>query len=265
MATETINAGTDTTVNVANGNNTVTVNGGTQDTINVGNGTNNVTVNGGTQDLITVGSGNDTVTITGGSDSNITAGNGNDTIDASGSSSDTIKVGNGNDTIDLGDDDTLDMGKGSELVVIPSSQPTVANVSSITVVEDTTFSLASAGLSVSATALGFGTENISGFSNADQIEITTAQFANFSAVMADATQVGANTIITDSSGDSITLDNVAKSSLSAKNFLFVNAESPPGSVMVTITGLPSDLSSFNGGTYTAATGPGREPRRSSMR
>jgi hypothetical protein len=185
------------------------------------------------------GNGREGVNRTGGADNTITAGNGNDTIVASGDSNDTITVGQGNDTVYLGDDDTLNMGKGSELVVVPSSQPTVTNVSSITALEDTTISLASAGLSVSTTALGFDTETISGFSNADQLEFTTAQFANFSAVMADATQVGANTVITDgTTTDTITLDNVAKSSLSTKNFLFVSAGSG-ANVTVTITGLPT--------------------------
>jgi hypothetical protein len=268
MSTETINAGSDgaidgsdgtidgsdSTINVASGNNTVTVNGGSQDTIIVGNGTDTLTVNGGTQDGITVGNGNDTAIVTGGSNNTITAGNGTDIVVASGDHNDAITLGMGNDAVYLGDDDTLSMGKGSELAVIPASQPTETTVSSITVVEDTTVSLASQGLSVGATALGFGFENISGFRNADQIEFTTAQFANFAAVMADATQVGANTVITDSASDTITLENVAKSSLSANNFLFVNAGSLTGIVTVTITGLPTDLGNFNGGTYTAATG-----------
>ena len=172
---------------------------------------------------------------------------------ASGDQGDTITVGMGNDTVDLGANDTLDMGKGSELVVLPSSTPTLA-VASITVSEDQTVSLAGLGISAGASALGFGQEIIYGFAAADQLEFTTAQFANFTAVMADATQVGRNTVITDSSSDTITLENVAKSSLSAKNFLFVNAGSSSATVLVTITGLPSDLGGFNGGTYTASTG-----------
>jgi hypothetical protein len=253
MTTETINAGQGTVISVGNGNNTVNVNGGSQDTITIGNGTNTLTVTGGTGDTITAGSGNDTVTVTGGADNTITAGNGNVTVVASGDNNDAITLGKGNDTVYLGADDTLNMGKGSELVVLPSSTPTLA-VASITVTEDQTVSLASLGISAGASAFGFGKENISGFAAADQLEFTTAQFANFAAVMADATQVGQNTVITDSSSDTITLDNVAKSTLAAKNFVFVNAGSSSGAVLVTVTGLPSDLGSFNGGTYTAGTG-----------
>jgi hypothetical protein len=102
--------------------------------------------------------------------------------------------------------------------------------------------------------LGFGQENIYGFAAADQLEFTTAQFANFQAVMAAATQVGQDTVITDALSDTITLENVAKSTLATKNFVFVNPGSLSGSVLVTMTGLPTDLSNFNGGTYTANTG-----------
>jgi hypothetical protein len=48
MSTETINAGSDATINVASGNNTVTVNGGSQDTIIVGNGTDTVVASSST-------------------------------------------------------------------------------------------------------------------------------------------------------------------------------------------------------------------------
>jgi Ca2+-binding RTX toxin-like protein len=213
MSTETINAGQDTTINVGNGNNTVIVNGGSQDTISIGNGNNSLTVNGGSSDTITVGNGNDTVTVTGGADNTITVGNGNGTLVASGDQNDTIQLGMGNDTAYLGADDTVSMGKGNELLVLPSSTPTLA-VSSISVSEDQTVGLAGLGMNAGASALGFGYENISGFAAADQLEFTTAQFANFAAVMADATQVGKNTVITDASSDTITLENVAKSTLS---------------------------------------------------
>jgi Ca2+-binding RTX toxin-like protein len=253
MTTETIDAGQGTVISVGNGNNTVNVIGGSQDSITIGNGNNALTVSGGSGDTITAGSGNDSVTVTGGADNTITVGNGNVTVVASGDNNDAITLGKGNDTVYLGADDTLNMGKGSELVVLPSSTPTLA-VTSITVTEDQTISLAGLGISAGVSALGFGQENISGFAAADQLEFTTAQFANFSAVMADATQVGANTVITDASSDTITLENVAKSSLAAKNFVFVNAGSSSGSVLVTMTGLPSGLSNFNGGTYTASSG-----------
>ena len=253
MSTETINAGQGTTISVGNGNNTVNVNGGSQDTITIGNGTNTLTVTGGTGDTITAGSGNDKVTVTGGANNTITVGNGNDTVVASGDHNDTISLGMGNDTAYLGANDTVNMGKGSDLLVLPPSTPTLA-VSSISVTEDQTISLAGLGMSASLSTFGFGQENIYGFAAADQLEFTTAQFANFAAVMAAATQVGQNTVITDASSDTITLENVAKSTLAAKNFVFVNAGSSSGAVTVTITGLPTGLSQFNGGTYTANTG-----------
>ena len=241
------------TITVGNGNNTLNLTGGSDQTIAIGGGKDTVTVTGATGDTITAGSGTDSITVTSGSDNTITVGNGNETVVASGDFSDSISLGMGNDTVYLGADDTLHMGKGSELVILPPSTPVLAT-NPITVTEDQTISLASLGLSASISAFGFGYENIYGFAAADQLEFTTAQFANFQAVMAAATQVGQNTVITDTAGDTITLENVAKSTLAAKNFVFVNAASSSGNLLVTMSGLPSDLSNFNGGTYTANAG-----------
>ena len=196
MSSETINAGQGTIIAVGNGNNTVNVIGGSNDTISIGSGTNNLTVTGGTGDTITAGNGNDTITVTGGSNNIITVGSGNDTLVASGDHNDSINLGMGNDTVYLGADDTVHMGKGSELLVLPPSTPVLA-AAPITVTEDQTISLASLGISASLSQFGFGFENIYGFAAADQLEFTTAQFANFQAVMAAATQVGQNTVITD--------------------------------------------------------------------
>jgi hypothetical protein len=45
-------------------------------------------------------------------------------------------------------------------------------------------------------------------------------FANFSAAMAAASQSGANTVFTIDTNDTVTLDNVTKSSLASSNFHF---------------------------------------------
>ena len=47
-------------------------------------------------------------------------------------------------------------------------------------------------------------------------------FANFAAAMADASQVGSNTVFTIDANDTVTLDFVNKSSLTASNFHFVS-------------------------------------------
>jgi hypothetical protein len=45
-------------------------------------------------------------------------------------------------------------------------------------------------------------------------------FANYAAAMTNATQVGANTVFAIDANDSVTLENVNKSSLAASNFRF---------------------------------------------
>ena len=54
----------------------------------------------------------------------------------------------------------------------------------------------------------------------DTLQFNATLFANFAAAMADATQVGANTVFTIDANDTVTLDNVTKTSLTAGNFHF---------------------------------------------
>jgi hypothetical protein len=49
----------------------------------------------------------------------------------------------------------------------------------------------------------------------DTISLSTAEFANFAAVLSAAQNVGANTVITATNGDTLTLDNVSTAMLSA--------------------------------------------------
>ena len=251
--TDNLTASQGSTINIGSGTHTVNVTGTAQDTINVGTGNNTVTVTGATASTITAGNGNNVITLIGGSGNAVTIGDGNDTIAVSGEFGDSITVGNGNNTVYLGANDVLHMGKGSDLVVVPSSTPTLT-VNAINVAEGGVVSLAALGFSAGFSSSGFGQETIYGLAGADQLEFTTAQFANFAAVTAAATQVGQNTVISDAGGDTITLENVSKSSLSAKNFVFVNLGASAGNVLVTITGLPAGLSGFNGGSYNGNTG-----------
>jgi Ca2+-binding RTX toxin-like protein len=55
----------------------------------------------------------------------------------------------------------------------------------------------------------------------DTLQFNATLFANFSAAMAAAGQVGANTVFTIDTNDSVTLDNVTKTNLTASNFHFV--------------------------------------------
>jgi Ca2+-binding RTX toxin-like protein len=74
-------------------------------------------------------------------------------------------------------------------------------------------------------AAGFGkdtiTDFVAGAGSADLIEFDDAVFADLSSVLAAATQVGADTIITYDADNTITLKNVTKTNLHADDFRFV--------------------------------------------
>ena len=52
------------------------------------------------------------------------------------------------------------------------------------------------------------------------IAVAVALFSNFTAAMNHASQSGANTVFTIDANDTVTLDNVTKTSLTAGNFHF---------------------------------------------
>jgi Ca2+-binding RTX toxin-like protein len=75
---------------------------------------------------------------------------------------------------------------------------------------------------VFAFSAGFGHDTILDFApGGDDIQFRTEVFANFAQVMANATQVGTDVVITKDAGNTITLDNVLLGSLAASDFLFV--------------------------------------------
>jgi len=115
------------------------------------------------------------------------------------------------------------------------------------VLEDHSISL---GISASFAVKAIGQETVYGFAAADQLQFTTSQFAGFAAVMAAAKQVGQNTVITLDASDAVTLENVQRSSLQSKNFLFTSGGSG-AIVTVTIGGVPSDAT-LNAGEVTTA-------------
>lgn len=67
----------------------------------------------------------------------------------------------------------------------------------------------------------FGNDVIVDFSGNDVIQLDDAQFANFAAVQAAATQVGADVVITLNAANTITLQNMTLANLNAGDFLFV--------------------------------------------
>jgi hypothetical protein len=255
--TTIVSVGSNLTLKVGNGNDTITAE--SDDTITVGNG--NDTITAGSSDTITVGNGNDTViagsgdtikagngkhTITAGAFASITTGNGNDSISAgpdsaitAGSGSDTISaghdsainLGDGNDKINAGASDTITIGHGSDTINYAGLTPRFTVPATLSVNEEHAVALP---ITILPPALG--NEVITGFSaSSDVIGLDTADFANLAAVKLDAAQVGANTVITEDAGDTITLKGVALSSLSAKNFQFFT-----GSSAIAITGVPTD-------------------------
>ncbi len=54
----------------------------------------------------------------------------------------------------------------------------------------------------------------------DALQFNATLFANFTAAMSHASQVGANTVFSVDTNDTVTLDNVTKTSLTASNFHF---------------------------------------------
>ena len=68
-------------------------------------------------------------------------------------------------------------------------------------------------------APGFGDDTIRNFSTtSDTIQLSHLEFANFSAVLADARQVGNNVVITYDANDVISLTGVQLSQLHAADF-----------------------------------------------
>jgi len=213
------------------GNQNATVTDGNNSLIVAGNG--NDTLTAGSDSIVAAGNGNDKVTV--GTDSAIVAGNGNDTLTAGADS--TIIAGNGNDTITMGASDTAVVGNGKDTFVLqPSGAVTLTAPASVSVNEDGSIALA---INAGSTGFGFGDDAIFGFNaSKDKIQFSTSQFANFAAVMADAKQVGDDTIITGDGNDTIYLDDVQRSSLTASDFVFVNSSN----VTVTISGIPAGVS-----------------------
>ncbi len=233
------------TVTVGSGNDTVVVTGGSGQAITVGNGNDSLTVDGASGDTITAGNGNDTVTVSGGSGNTIVAGNGNVTVVASADDNDTITVGNGNITVDLGANDSVTVGKGNDLLVLPPSTPTLSAPASLTVLEDHSLGM---GIISALSSSGFGQEKIYGFATSDKLEVTTSQFANFATLLADAKQVGQNTVITADPSDAITLENFQLANLKSSNVLFTSGGSS-ATASLTIAGLPA------GATLSSAADP----------
>jgi hypothetical protein len=200
---ETLTVGANSTITLGNGNDNETA--GANSTITLGNGVDQVTA--GANSTITLGNGNDTVL---GSATNITAGNGSDTI-TSGANA-TIVVGNGTDTITAGPSSSITIGSGADTIYAGASDTINLGRGSDLIA-----------FGVNPSALTIGNEVVNNFvPKQDVIEFNQALFANYAAVIGAATQSGPDTIITLPSNEgTVTLNNIAPSSLTAQNFKFV--------------------------------------------
>ena len=220
-------AGSNSVVTAGNGNATITV--GNNSAVAAGNGNDNITA--GTNSVVIAGNGNDTVTV--GNGSSVVAGNGSDHITAGSNS--VVIAGNGSDTVHMGANDTVSVGNGTDSFVLPTSgQVTMSAPASVTMNEDGSAALA---IAAAETGFGFGNESISGFNTTkDNIVLYSSQFANFAALLADAKQVGQNTVITGDAGDTITLQGVKLAKLTASDFTIVNAP-----ISISISGIPAGV------------------------
>jgi hypothetical protein len=129
--------------------------------------------------------------VTAGANSSIKLGNGNDTVTAGANS--TITVGSGNDNIFAGANDLINIGIGRDTVAFGESPNPIA----------------------------IGKETINGFNPAyDVLQFNPALLSNYATAFQDTKQVGANTVIQIDSTNSVTLDNVKATALTANNFHF---------------------------------------------
>jgi len=102
---------------------------------------------------------------------------------------------------------TLVAGSGADLLVVTGTAGTILT--------------GGAGADTFAFPNVMGHDEVTNFGIAkDTLQFNATLFANFTAAMNAASQVGANTVFTIDANDTMTLDNVTKTSLTAGNFHF---------------------------------------------
>jgi Ca2+-binding RTX toxin-like protein len=148
-------------------------------------------------DQIQGGAGNDF--IFGGSGGDTLSGDSGDDVLHGQTGNDALNGGAGNDTLSGGSGaDRLDGGPGNDLMA------------------------GGAGADVFAFTAGSGNDRIADFTpGQDKIELPVSVAANFAAVLAGSRQVGADVVIAFDMVDTVTLQGVALTNLSAGDFHFV--------------------------------------------
>jgi hypothetical protein len=160
----------------------------------------------GVADALTQNGGNGDSTLTGtAGDEALNGGNARDML-SGGAGADTLSGGNGTDTLQGGAGiDHLDGGNGSDVLDGGAGDDRL---------------IGGAGPDRFMFQAGFGHDVVADFEHGDQLQFAPAVFANFTAVMDHAQQVGLDVVITDEAGDTVTLAGVQLASLRSSDFLF---------------------------------------------
>ncbi|MET4176277.1 hypothetical protein ABIB99_007397 [Bradyrhizobium sp. LA6.1] len=197
-------------ITAGNGNDFVTA--GSNDVITLGQGRD--VVQGGNIDTIAAGNGNDTVLV--GFGNTISLGNGIDTIVAGSNS--TIVIGNGNDTISVGLNSTVKVGNGNDSIAAGAGSMITLGNGTDTVKAISSVIQAGAGSDTFVFVGDFGQSTITNFNlQKDVIEFDGSHFANAAAVLSPshASQHGADVVIADGHGNSVTLTGLTITQLQA--------------------------------------------------
>jgi serralysin len=126
----------------------------------------------------------------------------------------------GNAALGTGNSDAVDTLYGNFGVASTLVAGSGADILSATGAADTIMT-GGAGADTFAFPNAMGHDEVTNFGTGkDTLQFNASLFSNFTAAMNAASQSGANTVFTFDANDTVTLDNVAKSSLAASNFHF---------------------------------------------
>ncbi|MGX5733225.1 glycerophosphodiester phosphodiesterase family protein [Bosea thiooxidans] len=198
--------------------------GAGDDAVSGGNG--NEAFDGGAgNDTLKGGAGNDTLAGSEGND-NLDGGSGDDVVDG-GTGNDTIKAGSGIDSIDAGaGDDVIDAGSGNDVILAGAGNDVVDAGSGddrIAGGAGDDVLTGGSGHDAFVFAAGFGKDVISDFkttgSSSDVLEFSSEVFADATAALAAADQVGSDVVFTIDANTTLTLKNVQLTSLHDFHFV----------------------------------------------
>jgi Ca2+-binding RTX toxin-like protein len=191
---------------VAAGGGNYSITGGTGgNSITLGSGNDSVLLSGDNNTVV-VGRGNDTISLSGENNA-VTLGDGNDSV-SSGADS-TIKLGNGNDTVYAKANSKIVLGSGNDIVYAGANDAITLGTGHDTVA-----------FGVSPDPMTIGNETVTNFAKGDTLEFNHL-LLSAAAAMSNSKQVGQDTIIAVDPHDTVTLQGVAVSSLTASLFKFV--------------------------------------------